>query len=211
MRRLGPAQRAIQLAQFAQRVGPEAGKHQKAVHRQRPVPARNQRLRIGHLVQQHVGPQHLHPAIGRQADLHRGRRPARRTPPGFGQCLGRELRTRGAVFDHKAGRLRVAARQQAVRLQAAAHRLPVRPLLRLQLDPAQALFHAPRHLFMQPGRCHVRPSRVHPGTQRQRGPARGGDGIDGGGEIAGHSERDAGRTKAAQRRRRSILTPCSAR
>ena len=47
----------VQRVQFAQAARAEAGKHREAVGRERALPARQQRRRVGHGVQHHVGPQ----------------------------------------------------------------------------------------------------------------------------------------------------------
>ena len=63
-----PAQLAVQLAQLGQRVRPQAGEHQESVHRQRLVPLRNERLRIGRHVQHHIGPKQVGRARRRLPD-----------------------------------------------------------------------------------------------------------------------------------------------
>ena len=82
VRRRRPAQRAVDGAQFAQRVRAQAGEHQEAVDGQRPVPCGEQRLRVGRHVQGHVGPQHLRGPVGDGAVVQGGRRTSAATTAG---------------------------------------------------------------------------------------------------------------------------------
>ena len=152
MARRRPAQVGIQTTQLTRRVGPQTGKHHIPVHRQGAVPLGNQRLRVGRHVQRHIGPEHLHTAVGRQGELGLRAGPAGRLPPGLCQGCTCDLGPGRVGLGDKTSGIGKTLRQQPMGLQPAPHRVPMGPGGRFQRDPLQTVFHATRHLFVQPGR-----------------------------------------------------------
>ena len=101
-----------------------------------------------------------------------------RIPPRFCYQFTRCLRTIHGAFKHKTLRIRVTLTQQAMGLQAAPQGAPMHPLSGFLHDPLQAILHAARHLFVQPGRFGS--------LRRQGGPAGGGNGVNGRGALGAH-------------------------
>jgi len=112
------------------------------------MPALNQRLRVWLHVQRHIGPQHVH-RLRWRLKLRASAQPA--FPPALLELLARTLRLRRAAFLHKALRLRVAPHQLLVYLPATLQGTPMQPAGGCAHNPLQPLFHAARHLLMQPG------------------------------------------------------------
>jgi hypothetical protein len=154
--------------QFAQGVGAQRREHHKPVHRQRAVPRRNERLRISLTCAAPCWPTPCRgtaPGSGRRV-LRRGSAPDGAMPKAPGRAQPRPAPAPAACGSRCSSLPAGSARQQRVRLQPAAHRVPVRPSGRLQAYPLQPLFHAPRHFLVQPGRLCGRGTR--PAQRRRR-------------------------------------------
>ena len=173
MCRHGPSPTLIDSAQFAQRVGPEAGKHQEPVGCRQPVPLRDQRLRVGCHVQRHVGPQQIHTFVRHDIETFTWPLPSAQGPPGCGEDFTCPLHQGDGGFDDKCFGCPVSAGHQCMRFKAAAQRRPVQPAARLRLDPLQPIGHAASDFFVQPGRPGI-------GRRREPGPPQGSWWIDGG-------------------------------
>ena len=192
--------------QLVDGIGPQAGEHQVAVDTQRTLPAVDQSFGIGHLVQQHVGPEHADAGFGRNLEAQFAARPASGLPPAPAQLLPGQAGPCGFGFVDRAGGLGIVLAQQLMGLQAAAHRLPMAPVLGRLDDPLQPLLHAACHLLMQPRGC----------CGRHALPAGGGLGVDSRRQGMRHEGNKAGKPRKApdprstaddKARRASILIP----
>ncbi len=168
MGRRWPAEAAVNFSQFQQRIGPEAGKHQKTIGAQPLQPLGNQPLRVGFTMQRHIRPEHIR-CRNRAIKLGEMLFRAQQTfPPRKRHVRLCGVRLCGARMQNVALGFGVALRQRSVNLHTAVQRVPVNPMGGLELDERQPFFHAPRHFFVQPRRL----------RRHAQSPALGGDGVD---------------------------------
>ncbi|MNS70146.1 hypothetical protein D3C72_1034860 [compost metagenome] len=146
-----PALLCIDGPHLCQCVRPQAGKHHKPIHRQQLVPGLQQLLRIGMVVQGHVGPEHVHAARRWLAPVQPGLAPPAHAPPGAGEVFAQRSLMPRLGLDNAQRRLWITLSHTLVRCHATVQRLPAAPGSGLLHNPRQTLLHAPPYFVMQPG------------------------------------------------------------
>ena len=165
-RRRRPAFSAVEIAQLAQRAGPEAREHGDAVDLEQRVPAREQRRRVDDEVERHVGPDELGAAdLGVARRLVEDDRAGRaERPPRAALRRTPARRPRGVGFDGDALGTRIGGANDIV--AAAGAGPPFDDAARLGAHRREPLDQATRDLAMQPGQRVVATQAAERGARR---------------------------------------------